>query len=136
MITKQQALEFIYELSKLHVIYLDIPCGYAYIDKEEDEYRAWADEHTLEALVTEMIKDNMGNALLMDFNEIPVDINMLEVGQTYRVIYSNYWDELEEFTSKLNDIDYDKHTNYKLFEFSNGSIKNQGLIEEIYKVNE
>ena len=36
MITKQQALEFIYELSKLHVIHLDIPCGYAYIDKEED----------------------------------------------------------------------------------------------------
>ena len=40
MITKQQALEFIYEISKLHVIHLDIPCGYAYIDKEEDEYRA------------------------------------------------------------------------------------------------
>ena len=61
---------------------------------------------------------------------------MLEVGQTYRVVYSNYWDELEEFTSKLIDIEYDKHTNYKLFEFSNDSIINQGHIEEIYKVNE
>ena len=47
MITKRQALEFIYELSKLHVIHLDIPCGYAYIDKEEDEYRAWADDYAL-----------------------------------------------------------------------------------------
>ena len=106
MITKQQALEFIYELSKLHVIHLDIPCGYAYIDKEEDEYRAWADDHTLEALVTEMIKNNMGNALLMNFNEIPVDIDMLEVGQTYKVHIQEDW-EHRTFTDKFYNYDED-----------------------------
>ena len=66
---------------------------------------------------------------------IPVDVGMLKVGGTYKVIYSNYWDELEEFTSKLINIDYDRHTNYKLFKFSNGPIVNFGHMEEVYKVN-
>jgi len=106
MITKQQALEFIYELSKLHVIHLDIPCGYTYIDKEEDEYRAWADNHTLEAIVTEIIKGNMGNALLMDFNKIPVDVDMLEVGQTYKV-------ELDDFYNGCHSVHIVKYIGKK-----------------------
>lgn len=132
MITKQQALEFIYELSKLHVVHLDIPCGYAYIDKEEYEYRAWADEHTLEALVTEMIKDNMGNALLMDFNEIPVDIDMLEVGQTYKVEFLDFTGVPNSFTEKLLSItEEDK----PVFNFSNGYYTKYIDIKEIYKVS-
>ena len=78
MITKQQALEFIYELSQLHIVHLDVPNGYMYIDKEEYEYRAWADEHTFEALITEVIKDNIGNALFTGLEKFPVDVDMLE----------------------------------------------------------
>ena len=136
MITKQQALEFIDEISKLHVIYLDIPCGYAYIDKEEDEYRAWADEHTLEALVTEIIKDNMGTTLLMDFNKIPVDISMLKVGQTYKVTFNEaqitykvVFNEAQ-ITDELTKID-DNNVYFR----RHYPIKIQS-IREIYKVNE
>ena len=133
MITKQQALEFIYELSKLHVIHLDIPCGYAYIDKEEDEYRAWADDHTLEALVTEIIKDNIGNALLMDFNKIPVDVDMLEVGQTYKIKYDSYGD-IKEITDKLEKIILDKSRKSKYLYFKRSCSIYESLILEIYKV--
>ena len=130
MITKEQALEFIYELSKLHVIHLDIPWGYAYIDKEEDEYRAWADDHTLEALVTEIIKDNMGNALLMDFNKIPVDVDMLEVGQTYKVHIQEDWNH-RYFTAKFLGLDEDD-----VVKFENNKPCTKFDFREIYKVNE
>ena len=130
MITKQQALEFIDELSKLHVVHLDIPCGYAYIDREEYEYRAWADGHTLEALVTEIIKDNMGNALLMDFNKIPVDVDMLEVGQTYKVHIQEDW-EHRYFTAKFLGFDEDD-----VVKFEDNKPCTKFDFREIYKVNE
>ena len=97
MITKEQALEFIDKISELHVVHLDKPNGYMYIDKEEYDYRAWSNEHTLEALVKEVIKDNIDSALLMDFDKIPVDIDMLEVGQTYKVELNDFYDVCNSF---------------------------------------
>ena len=139
MITKQQAMDFIYNLSQITDVKLDLSKGI--LAAEEDSkssrfyhYKAGMCKCSLEELVMFFIKGYLDSALLSNI-PIPVDIDMLEVGQMYRVVYSNYWDELEEFTSKLIDIDYDRHTNYKLFGFSNDSIVNQGHIEEIYKVN-
>ena len=139
MISKQQALEFIYELSQKTEVMLDITCGevqFNRVSSDEYLYTTFSELPTFESAITKCIKENMEVIESMGIEKIPVDIDMLEVGQTYRVIYSNYWDELEEFTSKLIDIDYDRHTNYKLFEFSNDSIINQGHVEEVYKVNE
>lgn len=138
MITKQQALEFIYELSQKTEVMLDITCGevqFNRVSSDEYLYTIFSEQSTFESAITKCIKENMEAIECLGIERIPVDISMLEVGQTYRVVYSNYWDELEEFTSKLIDIDYDRHTNYKLFQFSNDSIVNQGHIEEIYKVN-
>lgn len=139
MITKQQTMDFIYNLSQITDVKLDLSKGI--LAAEEDSkspgfyhYKAGMCKCSLEELVTFFIKEYSHSALLSKI-PIPVDIDMLEVGQTYRVVYSNYWDELEEFTSKLIDIDYDTYTNYKLFGFSNDLIINQGHMEEIYKVN-
>ena len=141
MITKQQAAEFIYDISNSFSISMDLTKGIdCYLNVYSDSCGTFGVEgnfNSLEEVITEFIKRFGNTALLKDLKcLIPVDIDMLEVGQTYRVIYSNYWGESEEFTSKLRDIAYDRHTNYKLFEFSNDSIVNQGHIEEIYKVNE
>ena len=138
MITKQQALEFIYELAQKTGVMLDVSCGeiqFGRLSSDEYLYTTFSEQSTLEYAITKCIKENMEAIEAMGIEEIPFDIDMLEVGQTYRVVYSNYFDELEEFTSKLINIDYDKHTNYKLFEFSNDSIVNQGHVEEVYKVN-
>ena len=135
MITKEQALEFIDKLSELHVIHLDRPCGYMYIDDEKYDYRAWNDQHTLEALVIEVVRDNIDGALLMDFDKIPVDIDMLEVGQTYKVIYRDFMGVDTFFIERLLNITEDD--NKKTFNFSNGYyITNMDEdIREIYKVN-
>lgn len=138
MITKQQALEFIYDISNSFSINMDLTKGIdCFLNVYSDNYgtfRVEGDFNSLEEAITEFIKRFSNTALLNDLKcLIPVDIDMLKVGQTYRVVYSNYWDELEEFTSKLIGIDYDRHTNYKLFEFSNSSVINQGHIEEAYR---
>ena len=112
MITKQQALEFIYELSQKTEVMLDITCGevqFNRVSSDEYLYTTFSEQPTFESAITKCIKENMEAIEAMGIEKIPVDIDMLEVGQTYTVIYSNYWDELEEFTSKLIDIDYDKH---------------------------
>ena len=140
MITKQQALEFMDNILNSFSINIDLTKGIdCFLNVYSDScgtFGVEGDFNSLEEAMTEFIKRFGNTALLEDLKcSIPVDIDMLEVGQTYRVIYSNYWNELEEFTSKLIDIDYDKHTNYKLFQFSNDSVVNQGHMEEIYKVN-
>lgn len=140
MITKQQAAEFIYDISNSFSINIDLTKGIDCILKIYSDncgtFEVEGNFNSLEEAITEFIKRFSNSTLLNNLKcLIPVDVDMLEVGQTYRVIYSNYWDELEEFTSKLINIDYDKHTNYKLFEFSNGSIVNFGHMEEVYKDN-
>lgn len=140
MITKQQALEFIYNiLQHSRKVNLIMFSGILEVDYFEDtlgyDYKGYGEPYSLEDMVKQFIIENDSTQILQGLHEFPVDIDMLEVGQTYRVVYSNYFDELEEFTSKLINIDYDRYTNYKLFEFSNDSIVNQGHVEEVYKVN-
>lgn len=136
MITKQQALEFIYELSKKHDIVLDVPHGYIEIDSETDMDRHNSDfnfsvrikDKSLEKILTIFIQMNLQTNLFkqLDF-PIPVDIDMLEVGQTYRLGTGE--------TLYLKDI-----TEYKLiFTHTKNNIIfgiDKEDIKEIYKVNE
>jgi len=136
MITKQQALEFIYELSKKHDIVLDVPHGYMEIDSETDMDRHNSDfnfsvkikDKSLEKILTIFIQMNLQTNLFkqIDF-PIPVDIDMLKVGQTYRLGTGE--------TLYLEDI-----TEYKLI-FTHTKNKiifgiDKEDIKEIYKVNE
>ena len=97
MITKQQALEFIYELSKRHKIKLDLSYGYIGVDGSDEDgwnFSAYADE-SLEATVTQLIKENLNPySILLEYVDfpIPVDIDMLEVGQTYKVELDDFYD--------------------------------------------
>ena len=136
MITKQQALEFIYELSKKHDIVLDVPHGYMEIDSETDMDRHNSDfnfsvkikDKSLEKILTIFIQMNLQTNLFkqIDF-PIPVDVDMLEVGQTYRLGTGE--------TLYLKDI-----TEYKLiFTHTKNNIIfgiDKEDIREIYKVNE
>ena len=136
MITKEQALEFIYELSKKHDIVLDVPHGYMEIDSETDMDRHNSDfnfsvkikDKSLEKILTIFIQMNLQTNLFkqIDF-PIPVDVDMLEVGQTYRLGTGE--------TLYLKDI-----TEYKLiFTHTKNNIIfgiDKEDIKEIYKVNE
>ena len=134
MITKQQALEFIYELSKKHDIVLDVPHGYMEIDSETDMNRHNSDfnfsvrikDKSLEKILTIFIQMNLQTNLFkqLDF-PIPVDIDMLEVGQTYKVIFNEV-----QITDELTKID-DNNVYFR----RNYPIKIQSM-REIYKVNE
>ena len=87
MITKQQALEFIYELSQKTEIMLDVSCGEMQFNRICDgdySYTSFANESTLESTVTKCIKEHM-DAVMNYVDKIPINIDMLEVGQTYRL---------------------------------------------------
>ena len=87
MITKQQALEFIYDLSQKTEIMLDVSYGeiqFKQIRAGDYLYVVFAEESTLEAAVTKCIKEHM-DAIMNYVDKIPVDVDMLEVGQTYKV---------------------------------------------------
>jgi hypothetical protein len=142
MITKQQALEFIYELSKKHDIVLDVPHGYMEIDSETDMDRHNSDfnfsvrikDKSLEKIFTIFIQMNLQTDLFkqLDF-PIPVDVDMLEVGQTYKVEFLDFTGVPNSFTEKLLSItEEDK----PIFNFSNGYYTKYIDIKEIYKVNE
>ena len=144
MITKQQALEFIYELSKKHDIVLDVPHGYMEIDSETDMDRHNSEfnfsvkikDKSLEKILTIFIQMNLQTNLFkqIDF-PIPVDVDMLEVGQTYKVFLSD--------KCIYKPIILNKHTylgekdGYYMFERTEGNVYYlmQEDIEEIYKVN-
>lgn len=94
MITKQQALEFIYDLSQKTEIMLDVSCGEMQFNRiiEGDYlYTAFAEKSTLEATVTKCIKEYM-DAIMNYVDKIPVDVDMLEVGQTYKVELNDFYD--------------------------------------------
>ena len=89
MITKQQVLEFIYDLSQKTEVKIDVPNGI--ISVYEDfkyvgvyHYKFQKEKASLEELVTGFIKSYLDIELLKDI-KIPVDIDMLKVGQTYRL---------------------------------------------------
>lgn len=140
MITKQQALEFLYELSKRHKIKLDLTYGYIGVDGSDEDgwnFSAYANEtNSLEATVTQLIKENLNPySILLEYVDfpIPVDVDMLEVGQTYKVKFLDFTGVPNSFTEKLLSItEEDK----PVFNFSNGYYTKYIDIKEIYKVNE
>ena len=130
MITKQQALEFIYELSNSFSISMDLTKGIdCYLNVYSDSCGTFGVEgnfNSLEEAITEFIKRFGNTALLEDLKcLIPVDINMLEVGQTYKVIFNE-----AQITDELTKIDGNN-----IYFRKNYPIKIQS-IREIYKVNE
>lgn len=89
MISKQQALDFIYNLSQITDVKLDLSEGI--LAAEEDSkslgfyhYKVGMCKCSLEELVMFFIKGYLDSALLSNI-PIPVDMNMLEVGKTYNM---------------------------------------------------
>ena len=134
MITKQQALDFIYELSQKTEIMLDVSCGEMQFNRIVDgdySYTSFARESTLEATVTKCIKEHM-DAIMNYVDKIPVDVDMLEVGQTYKVHIQEDWDH-RYFTAKF--LGFDKEDDY-VVRFENNKPCTKFDFREIYKVNE
>ena len=129
MITKQQALEFIHELSNSFSISMDLTKGIdCYLNVYSDScgtFGVEGDFNSLEEVMLEFIK-RFGNTALLEDLEclIPVDIDMLEVGQTYKIKYDSYGD-IKEITDKLEKIILDKSRRSKYLYFKRES--------EIYK---
>lgn len=100
MITKQQASEFIYELSQKHKIFMDLEHGKFYVNTyitiEEDILGDYGFDKgssiPLAIAVWLFIKENINSDLLKEFKQIPVDVDMLEVGQTYKVVLDDFYD--------------------------------------------
>lgn len=80
------------------------------------------------------IKENINSDLLKEFKQIPVDVDMLEVGQTYKIKYDSYGD-IEEITEKFEKIILDKSRRSKYIYFKRSCSIYESLILEIYKVN-
>ena len=97
MITKQQALEFIYDISNSFSINMDLTKGVdCYVNVYSDScgtFGVEGDFNSLEEAITEFIK-RFGNTALLEDLEclIPVDVDMLEVGQTYKVELDDFYD--------------------------------------------
>ena len=144
MITKEQALEFIDELSKNHKIFMDLEHGKFYVDTwitiEEEILGDYGFEKggflPLETAVWLFIKENINTDLVKEFAKIPVDIDMLEVGQTYEIEYDNYG-EIDKIVDKLTKITIDEYrNNCRTLHFDKHCSITEGLILEMYKVNE
>ena len=134
MITKEQALEFIYDLSQKTEIMLDVSCGEMQFNRivEGDYlYTSFANESTLEATVTKCIKEHL-DAIMNYVDKIPVDVDMLEVGQTYNVHIQEDWNH-RYFTAKF--LGFDEEDNY-VVKFENNKPCTKFDFREIYKVNE
>lgn len=134
MITKEQALDFIYDLSQKTEIMLDVSCGEMQFNRICDgdySYTSFANESTLEATVTKCIKEHM-DAIMNYVDKIPVDVDMLEVGQTYKVHIQEDWDH-RYFTAKF--LGFDEEDNY-VVKFENNKPCTKFDFREIYKVNE
>ena len=145
MITKQQALEFIYELYNQTTVYINLEKGKmfadVYVDYEEGitgactAYIGFKPQsnkgNLLKELVTEFIKVNQDSSLFNNFDKIPVDVDMLEVGQTYKVHIQKDWDH-GFFTAKF--LGFDEEDDY-VVKFENNKPYTKFDITEIYKVN-
>ena len=89
MITKLQAMDFIYNLSQITDVKMDLSKGI--LAAEEDSkssgfyhYKVGMCKCSLEELVMFFIKGYLHSALLSSI-PIPVDMSMLEVGKTYKM---------------------------------------------------
>ena len=135
MITKQQALEFIYELSQKTEVMLDIACGevqFNRVSSDEYLYTTFSEQPTFESAITKCIKENMEAIECLGIERIPVDIGMLEIGQTYKVHIQEDWDH-GFFTAKF--LGFDEEDDY-VVKFENNKPYTKFDIIEIYKVNE
>ena len=127
MISKQQALEFIYELSQKTEVMLDITCGevqFNRVSSDEYLYTTFSEQPTFESAITKCIKENMEAIECLGIERIPVDIGMLEVGQTYKVVFNEaqITDELTKIDD--NNVYFRRHYPIKI-----------RYIREIYKEN-
>ena len=127
MITKQQALEFIYDLSQKYETTINSHLGIMSVkgfNSEDIEYETPAINKGLEGAVQEFIREYPHIAKEVS-NKIPVDVDMLEAGQTYKIIFNE-----AQITDELANID-DNNIYFR----RHYPIKIQS-IREIYKVNE
>ena len=141
MITKQQALEFLYELSQKYEVTINSYLGKLSIkgfNSEDIEFDTPAIDKGLEGAVQELIKHYPFIAEKVT-DKIPVDIDMLEVGQTYKVHVQHDW-EHRTFTEKF--LGFDEEDDY-ILRFENSKCNKSKPAEvskydirEIYKVNE
>ena len=115
MITKQQALEFIYELSQKFIISMDLTnSSYAYLNLYLPDYSfepivTEGKFNILEELVTKFIAKYINTNLFENIDIVPVDVDMLEVEQTYKVHIQQDW-EHRYFTAKF--IGFDQEDDY------------------------
>ena len=135
MITKQQALEFIYDISNSFSISMDLTKGIdCYLNVYSDScgtFGVEGDFSSLEEAMTEFIK-RFGNTTLLEDLKclIPIDVDMLKVGQTYKVHIQEDWDH-RYFTAKFLGFDEDG-----VVKFENNKPCTKFDFREIYKVNE
>lgn len=146
MITKEQALEFMDELYNQTTVYINLKKGKMYADVYVDYEEGITGTYTadigfkpqsyelpsLEELVTEFIKVNQDSSLFNNFDKIPVDVDMLEVGQTYKVHIQEDWDH-RFFTAKF--LGFDEEDN-DVVKFENNKPCTIFDFREIYKENE
>ena len=146
MITKQQALEFIDELYNQTTVYINLEKGKMYVDVYVDYEAGITGTYTadigfkpqsnkgnlLEELVTEFIKVNQDSNLFNNFDKFPVDVDMLEAGQTYKVHIQEDW-EHRYFTAKF--LGFDEEDDY-ILKFENNKPCTKFDFREIYKVSE
>ena len=135
MITKQQALEFIYDLSQKTEVMLDVSCGEMQFNRICDGdylYTTFSELPTFESALTKCIKENMEAIECLGIERIPVDIGMLEVGQTYKVHIQKDWDH-RYFTAKF--LGFDEEDDY-VVKFENEEPIIKYSIREIWKVVE
>ena len=139
MITKQQALEFIYELSQKFIISMDLTnsSSYAYLNLYLPDYSfepivTEGKFNILEELVTKFIAKYINTNLFENIDIVPVDVDMLEVEQTYKVHIQQDW-EHRYFTAKF--IGFDQEDDY-ILKFENNKPISKYNVREIYKVNE
>ena len=137
MITKQQALEFIDELSNSFSISIDLTKGIdSFLNVYSNSCGIFGVEgnfNSLEEAITEFTKRFGNTALLEDLKcLIPVDVDMLKVGQTYKVHIQENWDH-RYFTAKF--LGFDEEDTY-VVKFENNKPCTIFDFREIYKVNE
>lgn len=149
MLTKRQALEFIYNISQhSRKVNLIMFSGILEVDYFEDtlgyDYKGYGEPYSLEDMVKQFIIENDGTQILQELDEIPIDVDMLEVGQTYKVVYvddsidgTEYEDTI---VTKFISIEKGKVNDYLKFEGTAqcpmGFNITSDYIKEIYKVNE
>ena len=133
MITKQQALEFIYELSKTYTVIIDLPVGTFKVTHKDDTFHGCSYGQDLETMIRNFIDVYIRIKKIVKVNfPIPVDVDMLEVGQTYKVHIQEDWDH-RFFTAKF--LGFDEEDNY-VVKFENNKPCTKFDFREIYKVNE